>query len=364
MGQRGRRVTDDMHATLARMKADRADTLLDWYDVHRRDLPWRMAPGETADPYRVWLSEVMLQQTTVAAVTPRFARFLARWPSVEALAAASLDEVLHEWQGLGYYARARNLHRCAQTVAEAHGGRFPTTEAELRKLPGIGTYTAAAIAAIAFDQKATAVDGNVERVMARMFGVDRPLPAAKKDLAELARGLTPDIRTGDFAQAMMDLGATVCMPRRPRCAVCPWREGCVARAAGTAEQLPRRAPKAARPTRYGMAFWLEDGDGRVLLRKRPTEGLLAGLYEFPSTPWREDGWAADEALAHAPDPAGSYSVLGGEVVHVFTHFRLVLQVAKGAPCGAIEGVWAHPDDFGDYALPSVMKKVAKWARAA
>lgn len=341
-----------------------ARDLLAWYDAHRRELPWRVAAGVRPDPYRVWLSEIMLQQTTVATVKERYERFLRRWPTVQALAAASLDDVLHEWQGLGYYARARNLHACARIVAERHGGAFPDDEDGLRALPGIGAYTAAAIAAIAFDRKATAVDGNVERVMARLNRIETPLPQAKAELAEAARAKTPDARCGDFAQALMDLGATVCTPRRPRCAVCPWQGGCQAFAAGDAERLPRRTPKPPRPTRHGVVFWLEDRAGRVLLRKRPSKGLLAGLYEFPSTPWRDEAWEQGDALGHAP-AGGGWSFVGGEVVHVFTHFRLVLRVAKGvADDAGGEGVWAKPADFADYALPSVMKKVSRWAENA
>src|ERR1051326_9046518 len=212
--------------------------LLVWYARHRRALPWRSAPGEVADPYHVWLSEIMLQQTTVATVAPYFGRFVARWPSIFALAAASLDEVLHLWQGLGYYARARNLHACARVVVERHGGRFPSDPAELRRLPGIGAYTAAAIAAISFDRRTAAVDGNVERVVARLFSVAAPLPDAKPRLRALAESLVPHRRAGDFAQALMDLGAVLCTPRRPRCVLCPWREDCTAVAAGIADRLP------------------------------------------------------------------------------------------------------------------------------
>jgi A/G-specific adenine glycosylase len=230
--------------------------LLGWYDRHRRDLPWRARPGAAPDPYRVWLSEIMLQQTTVFAVGPYFERFLQRWPDVQALAAASLDEVLREWQGLGYYARARNLHACADVVAARHRGAFPRDPAELRKLPGIGNYTAAAIAAIAFDRRAAAVDGNVERVIARLYAVEEPMPSAKPRLRALAEALVPHERAGDFAQAMMDLGATICTPRRPRCALCPWRPNCAAAAQGRIEHLPARAEKPERPWRYGVAFWL------------------------------------------------------------------------------------------------------------
>ena len=246
-----------------RRPQDVAPLLLAWYDRHARVLPWRAPPGATAEPYVVWLSEIMLQQTTVAAVGPYFERFLARWPDVRSLAAAPLDDVLTAWAGLGYYARARNLHACARQVAESLGGRFPDNESDLRALPGIGAYTAAAIAAIAFDRKATVVDGNVERVVARLFALETPLPKAKKPLHALAESLTPDRRPGDYAQAMMDLGATLCLPRRPKCPLCPLQETCLARRAGLAEALPRRSPKPERPTRRGIAFWLTDRAGAV-----------------------------------------------------------------------------------------------------
>src|SRR5213075_319034 len=221
-----------------------AAALLAWYDRHRRDLPWRARPGQTVDPYRVWLSEIMLQQTTVVTVAPYFVRFVAHWPDIRALAAATLDEVLHEWQGLGYYARARNLHACARAVVERHDSRFPADPAALRALPGIGDYTAAAIAAIAFDHRSAAVDGNVERVVARLFAIAEPLPRAKPKLRALATALVPERRAGDFAQAVMDLGAVLCTPRRPRCVLWPWRGDCAASAAGIQESLPARSPKA------------------------------------------------------------------------------------------------------------------------
>ena len=262
--------------------------LLDWYDRHRRRLPWRALPGQPADPYRVWLSEIMLQQTTVKAVGPYYTRFLERWGDVHALAVAPLDDVLKAWAGLGYYARARNMHACAIAVVERHGGEFPPNEAALRALPGIGAYTAAAIAAIAFDQTATPVDGNIERVIARLYAVETPLPAAKPEIARLAGALTPNERAGDYAQALMDLGATICSPKTPACALCPWNDACVAFARGDAETLPRRTPKREGALRRGAAFVARRADGFVLLRTRPAKGLLGGMTEVPTTEWAHD----------------------------------------------------------------------------
>jgi len=334
--------------------------LLAWYDRHRRDLPWRSPPGARPDPYRVWLSEIMLQQTTVVTVAPYFDRFMARWPDVSSLAASSLDEVLHQWQGLGYYARARNLHACARAVAERHGGVFPDDAAGLRALPGIGDYTAAAIAAIAFDRREAAVDGNVERVVARLFAVRDPMPAAKPRLRGLAADLVPAARAGDFAQAMMDLGATICTPRKPRCVLCPLREDCAARAGGFAEDLPARAEKPERPLRHGVVFWLQRRDGAVLLRRREEKGLLGGMIEVPSTPWREEAWDETEALGSAPAQA-KWVALPGIVQHGFTHFRLDLTILAGTIDNPIDGIWARPEQFKDYAFPTLTKKVVKHA---
>lgn len=341
-----------------------ARRLLDWYDRHGRRLPWRGRSEERADPYRVWLSEVMLQQTTVAAVEPYFRAFLARWPTVEALAAATLDEVLTAWAGLGYYARARNLHACARQLA-AQGGIFPDTEEGLRALPGVGAYTAAAIAAIAFGRRAVVVDGNVHRVMARLFAHRQPLPAAKPALAALAATLTPEGRPGDYAQAVMDLGATICTPRNPVCGLCPWRDGCGAHRLGIAAELPARAAKAPRPHRCGVAFWVQRSDGAVLLRRRPAKGLLGGMMEIPSTPWRADPWTIDEALAAAPLTARWRSIPGA-VEHVFTHFSLELSVvAARAGRGAnTEGEWCAVESLDTLALPSVMRKVVRHALSA
>jgi A/G-specific adenine glycosylase len=308
----------------------------------------------------VWLSEIMLQQTTAATVGPYFDRFVARWPNVSALAAASLDEVLQLWQGLGYYARARNLHACARTVAERHGGVFPEEAEALRRLPGIGEYTAAAIAAIAFDRREAAIDGNVERVIARLYAIHEPLPGAKPRLAALAAVLVPARRAGDFAQALMDLGATICLPRRPRCGLCPWRASCAAAASGLVDDLPARAEKPERPWRHGIAFWLTRADGAVLLRRRPEKGLLGGMMEIPSTPWRAEPWTLAEAFCLAPAPV-SWSVLPGRVHHGFTHFLLDLSVAAGY--GTSDGVWSPVERLGDHALPTLMKKVARHAIA-
>lgn len=341
--------------------------LLKWYDQHRRSMPWRAPPGRMADPYHVWLSEVMLQQTTVATVGPYFEEFLTRWPTVDDLARAGLDDVLHGWQGLGYYARARNLHRCAQAVSRDHGGSFPEDEDGLRALPGIGAYTAAAVAAIAFDRPATVVDGNVERVIARLFGVETPLPAAKKEIGKLAAALTPRKRPGDHAQAMMDLGATTCTPRKPSCGRCPFGDDCVAHAAGTAETLPRKAPKAERPTRRGVAFWAMGPGGAVLLRRRPEKGLLGGMMEIPSTDWREQGWETGAAMDHAPVDS-DWRALTGVVRHTFTHFHLELSVMAANVDGNGKDdqdgqVWCPIDRLGDYALPTVMKKIVHHALA-
>lgn len=334
-----------------------SDLLLAWYDRHRRHLPWRAPPGEAADAYRVWLSEIMLQQTTVAVVGPYFEAFTVRWPTLQALARASLDEVLHAWQGLGYYARARNLHACARQIGSRPGGGFPQTEEDLQSLPGIGPYTAAAISAIAFGRPTTPVDGNVERVMARFHGVREPLPKAKPRLARLAREITPTRRPGDHAQALMDLGATLCTPRKPACGLCPWRADCRARATGAAETLPRRAAKKPKPTRLGAAFWAVGPEGEVLLRRRPEKGLLGGMMEFPSTEWRARPWSLAEVRQAAPF-AADWQPLPGAVRHTFTHFKLELTVFRAQCPGrvATEGVWCPVARFGEYALPSGHEK--------
>jgi A/G-specific adenine glycosylase len=342
-----------------------AAALLAWYDRHRRVLPWRPPRGERPDPYRVWLSEIMLQQTTVRAVAPYYARFLQRWGDVCALAAAPLNDVLKAWAGLGYYARARNLHACARAVVERHGGEFPENEAALRALPGIGDYTAAAIAAIAFDAPASPVDGNIERVVSRLFAVAESLPAAKPELRRLARALTPQRRAGDFAQAMMDLGATICTPKNPACALCPWNDACVAFARGAAETFPRRMPKREGDLRRGAAFVARRADGYLLVRTRPAKGLLGGMTEVPTTEWSvrfEDTQALDGAPSFA---SLVWRRLPGVVRHVFTHFPLELSVYYAElPAGASppDGMrWIALAGIADEALPSLMRKVVAHA---
>ncbi len=347
--------------------------LLHWYRRNGRGLPWRARGREAIDPYKVWLSEVMLQQTTVAAVAPYFHDFIGRWPSLEDLAAAPLDRILSAWAGLGYYARARNLHACARLICRDQGGRLPESEAELRALPGIGPYSAAAIAAIAFGQRACVVDGNVERVIARLFAVATPLPAAKPELRALAEGLLPRRKAaafpfGDYAQAMMDLGAMVCLPRRPKCEICPLSDRCAGRAAGLAQTLPRRVAKPRRPMRRGVVFWVRRGDGAILLRRRAAAGLLGGMMELPTTEWRAAAW--DQAKARGQVPfATEWAILPGLVRHSFTHFHLELavwagRVEDGAPAPGLEGRWVRVDDLGAEALPSVMRKVVKHALGA
>ena len=341
-----------------------AAALLAWYDRHRRSLPWRAPPGERPDPYRVWLSEIMLQQTTVKAVAPYYGRFLQRWPTVEALAASPRAAVLKVWAGLGYYARARNLHACARAVVERHAGRFPDDVATLGALPGIGPYTAAAIAAIAFDRPATPVDGNVERVVARLFAVEAPLPAAKPDIRRLAAVLTPATRPGDFAQGMMDLGAMICTPLRPACALCPWNDACAAYRLGTAETFPRRAPKPEGRLRRGAAFWIERADGAVLVRSRPPRGLLGGMTEVPTSDWVHSFDEVD-ALRVAESLSGERTLawrrLPGKVTHVFTHFPLELVVyAAAVPAGtrAPPGTrFVRRAALDGEAWPSLMRKV-------
>jgi A/G-specific adenine glycosylase len=338
--------------------------LLDWYDTHARVMPWRVPPedrkaGRAPDPYHVWLSEVMLQQTTVAAVKEYFRKFVALWPTVHDLAAAEDAEVMAAWAGLGYYARARNLLKCARVVSADYGGAFPATTAELQKLPGIGPYTSAAISAIAFDRQATVLDGNVERVMSRLHNDETPLPAAKPVFHAYADALTPPQRPGDYAQAVMDLGATICTPRSPACGICPWRAPCKARAEGAPETLPRKTPKKPKPVRYGIAYVARRTDGAWLLETRPEKGLLGGMLGWPGSDWSE-----------APEPApplhAAWSDLPGDVRHTFTHFHLILTVKTAVVTPESTpntGAFLPPERFQPSALPTVMRKVFNLARS-
>lgn len=340
-----------------------AAEILEWYDRHARDLPWRVGPGARAagvrpDPYRVWLSEVMLQQTTVAAVIGYFERFTALWPDVRALADAPEAQVMGEWAGLGYYARARNLVKCARVVAHELGGVFPQERASLEGLPGIGPYTGAAIAAIAFDAPEVVVDGNVERVMARVHDIRTPLPAAKPEIRAAAAAMTPEARPGCYAQAVMDLGATICTPRTPACGICPWRAPCAARAAGVQGDLPRKAAKKPRPVRHGVAYVARRADGAWLLERRPDKGLLGGMLGWPGSEWND-----------APEPAppldADWQELPEEARHVFTHFELRLKVCVAdVPEGrtAVRGEFHPAAAFRPSDLPTVMRKVFDLAR--
>ncbi|WP_101068401.1 A/G-specific adenine glycosylase [Roseovarius salinarum] len=336
-----------------------AQALLDWYDAHARRLPWRVGPaaraaGRRPDPYRVWLSEIMLQQTTVAAVGKYFDRFTTLWPKVEDLAAAPDDRVMGEWAGLGYYARARNLLKCARVVAQDMGGRFPDTRDGLQALPGIGPYTAAAIAAIAFDRPETVVDGNVERVMARVFDIDTPLPGAKAELARAADTLTPKARPGDYAQAVMDLGATICTPKNPACGICPWMDACAARLAGSHAARPVKAPKKPKPVRRGIAYVTRRVDGAWLLERRPDSGLLGGMLGWPGSDWVEDAPVA------APPIRAEWRDAGAEARHTFTHFHLRLSLRTALVPMDREpdrGEFVPAAAFDRNDLPTVMRKV-------
>lgn len=353
-----------MHGTPVQTQSPYAQRLLAWYDIHRRDLPWRAPPGRKPDPYHVWLSEIMLQQTTVQAVGTYYRKFLERWPTVEALAAAPLDDVLGMWAGLGYYARARNMHKAAQAVAAA-GGRFPSTAEELRKLPGVGAYTAGAIAAIAFDAPEAAMDANAERVVARLFAVTEPLPGSKPAIAAHGRSLVPHRRAGDFAQALMDLGSAICSVKRPACGRCPLVEDCQANARQIADALPVKTAKAARPLKRGAAFVVRNGEGAVLLEKRPEKGLLGGMLQPPLGPWDEAFPSRAEALKQAPTVA-DWKRLPGIVRHGFTHFELEIEVwvthataGISAKLGANgpDRKWIDVAELHAVALPTVMRKI-------
>lgn len=341
----------------SRSPQDLAQRLLLWYDRHRRVLPWRAPKGRRADPYRVWLSEIMLQQTTVQAVAGYYRKFLERWPDVGTLAAASEEDVLAAWAGLGYYARARNLHAAAKQVAGKMGGKFPVSAEGLRALPGIGAYTAGAIAAIAYDERQAAMDANAERVIARLYAVTIPLPRAKAQLHALCLKLVPE-RAGDFVQALMDLGAGVCTPRHPSCGNCPWAEDCLARARARQESLPFKTPKRPRPLKRGAAFVACDEKGAVLLVKRPAKGLLASMLEPPLGDWREEFPSKAVALREAPFPA-PWQKRFGVVRHGFTHFELEIEVyfAELAKRPRTRGRWFPQDRLKDAALPTVMRKI-------
>tara|TARA_R110002074_G_scaffold209291_2_gene378240 strand:- start:634 stop:1701 length:1068 start_codon:yes stop_codon:yes gene_type:complete len=342
--------------------------LLAWYDVHARDMPWRISPaarktGILPDPYRIWMSEIMLQQTTVATVRDYFTRFVTRWPTVADLAAAQDADVMGEWAGLGYYARARNLLKCARAVVNLHGGAFPADHTTLLTLPGIGPYTAAAVSSIAFDLPFTVLDGNVERVMARMYDIDTPLPAAKPELMAKAEALTPMDRPGDYAQAVMDLGATICSPKSPACSMCPWRDPCAARIAGTAAELPKKTPKKAKPVRHGTVYLAQRDDGAWLLETRPDKGLLGGMLGWPGSDWLDVSLDRPDGI---PPINANWQGLPGEVRHTFTHFHLILSVkiaqipAKSEPT---VGHFVQRGQFRPSDLPTVMRKAFDLSQA-
>lgn len=337
----------------------KAIDLLEWYDVHARKMPWRISPQDRAagimpDPYRIWMSEIMLQQTTVAAVRDYFQRFTTRWPTVQDLAAAEDGDVMGEWAGLGYYARARNLLKCARYVVAECDGVFPSNYEALLKLPGVGPYTAGAVSAIAFDQSSTVVDGNVERVMSRMFDIHTPLPAAKPELTERAAALTPQERPGDYAQAVMDLGATICTPKNPACGICPWRSPCQARVAGTAAELPKKTPKKPKPIRFGTVYIVRRVDGAILLERRPDQGLLGGMLGWPGSEWTEGDTPKHDAPIRA-----EWKTLNSEARHTFTHFHLRLTVKTALVPMERDphiGEFLPKADFDASDLPTVMRK--------
>lgn len=335
--------------------------LLDWYRKHRRVMPWRATGKRRPDPYHVWLSEIMLQQTTVVTVGPYFERFIARWPTIEKLAAAKLDDALAQWAGLGYYARARNLHKCAQLIAEKHGGKFPESVDDLLQLPGIGPYTAAAVSSIAFNHEAVAVDGNVERVVSRFFAIDQPMPGTKKIIRKKVAALVVNnAHPSDFTQALMELGATVCTPRAPKCPLCPWQEECHARKRGIAESLPRKAAKKVKPLRFGKVFWIEDAKGRFLIEKRLGKGLYEGLYQLPTTEWIENKSSIRQLKP--PYPRLRFQAAGEDVRHSFTHFDLVLEIWVAKAPGSFhikEGKFITIKDMRRYALPTLMQKAVR-----
>lgn len=339
-----------------------SEDLLKWYDREHRKLPWRAEPKQLANPYHVWLSEIMLQQTTVATVKAYFAKFLTMWPTINALAQAPQEQILKEWAGLGYYARARNLHKCARVIVDEHGGQFPNTEQSLRALPGIGDYTAAAIAAIAFGLPATVVDGNIERVVSRLFRIEDMLPKAKKPIKAATKTITPEQRAGDFAQAMMDLGSRICTPRAPKCLLCPITAHCAAAKAGDMEIYPVKPPKKVKPTRRAISFWLTHDD-HVLLERRPDKGLLGGMPGLFSTPWRvrPDFPSMEEWYTDAPHQCDW--ALGKAIAkHTFTHFHLESRLAVAAASARLNienGFWIPVSDVPDIGLPTAFAKISQ-----
>jgi len=363
---------------MPRFKNDISDfpaLILEWYDQHRRQLPWRRDAADKAEPYHIWLSEIMLQQTTVPTVGPYFEKFLTKWPTVQHLALAPLDEVLTAWAGLGYYARARNLHKCAQAVWYDHKGKFPDTEGQLLELPGIGPYTAAAIAAIAFDLPAVVIDGNIERIICRLFRLEEVLPKGRPVIREHAASVTPDLRAGDYAQALMDIGSGICTPKKPDCDICPVGNLCQGRAAGDAETYPRKAPKKAKPSKSATVLWIENGAGAVLMRRREEKGLLGGMMEFPSTDWTEvtllqnEQAAAVSSLLCELGLEAEHGLARPPVKHTFTHFHLsltplILQLVPTDMGVSNQYQWVNPSVFDEFALPTLMKKVAKAVASA
>jgi A/G-specific adenine glycosylase len=352
-----------MPPTKKKTKIGLAGKLLAWYDIHRRVLPWRARPGRRADPYHVWLSEIMLQQTTVQAVGAYYRKFLTLWPDVGALAAAKQEDVLGAWAGLGYYARARNLHAAAKIVAGEMAGKFPRTAEGLRVLPGIGEYTAGAISAIAYDERQSAMDANAERVIARLYTVREAMPKAKAKLRALNQALVPEKRAGDFVQALMDLGSAICTPKRPSCKSCPWSDDCAAVALGVQEELPVKAPKALRPLKRGAAFVVRDRSGALLLVKRPEKGLLGAMLQPPLGPWTENFPSKSEALKQAPFKA-SWEKRSGIVRHGFTHFELEVEVYSTTlpKRPKTKGIWIENEGLSKAALPTVMRKIIEHAQ--
>ncbi len=334
-----------------------ASRLLNWYDINRRLLPWRAGPGEEPNVYHVWLSEIMLQQTKVATVLSYYLNFLHKWPTLTDLATATRQNVLQAWAGLGYYARARNLHACAQIVMEKYGGTFPKTEKELLKLPGIGHYTAAAIVAIAHGQPSVVVDGNVERVVSRIFQITQPIPLSRPTLRQLAAGLTPSKRPGDYAQAIMDLGSLVCTPRKPKCNVCPLHDICLANISGTPSDFPKRTPRKKKQRRYGVVYWIERRDGAISLRQRPENGIFGGMTEIPGSLWKASPLSRHSIHAQAPIPA-DWKPHPGRVYHSFTHFDLELKIMTINSEVTPEGTfWCRKEEVKAQALPSLMHKI-------